>query len=335
MKSFKSFIIERSTIVDHTSLAAAVELYKNAGEILNPEYVQLTNDAKRLFGKESRSVQKHALDLLSAIRAEKGDDTIVQDFYYSISDSFVGLGKIQKMADKNKNSSDKHVKSIVDEVNRLVKIWKPIADDLKAMKDKVVKVTAKRAEAKVVAAKTMELKFADSSSLIKVFEDHLEEYKNKAREESQKFINARISALEKADWDLNVVAPEPKSGYGSEAYKIAVAKRSVYTSITKAKNSYRRPNEPDIRELNHAMVDRYIEQNVKAAEEDYRGFMQKMIEKIGKPVVKATLKGNIWTNAVLAVETNDGEEQVWDTKMIINYSKYQRAFNQFPTRRKK
>lgn len=334
MQSFKNFT-EQTKITDISGLVTSIDEYKKAGEIINPEYVRLNDSAKNLFRKDSNTTQSHALDLLRKIREEKGDDSVVQDFYYSISDSLTGLGKIQKMAEKQKNSSDKHIKSIVDEVNKLVAKWKPVADDLKALKEKVVKVTTKRAETKAVAAKAMERKFADSSSLIKVFEDHLEEYKKGARDEAQKFIDARIAALEKAGWDLNVVAPEPKSGYGSEAYKMAQARRAVYTSITKAKTTYRKPNEPDIRELNQAMVDRYINQAVQAAEDDYRAFMQKMIEKIGKPVVKATMTGSIWRNAVLTVATNDGEEQVWNTQMIINYSKYQRAYNQFPSRRKK
>lgn len=334
MQSFKIFT-EQTKITDISGLVTSIDEYKKAGEIINPEYVRLNDSAKSLFRKESNATQSHALDLLRKIREEKGDDSVVQDFYYNISDSLTGLGKIQKIAEKQKNSSDKHIKSIVDEVNKLVAKWKPVADDLKALKEKVVKVTTKRAETKAVAAKAMERKFADSSSLIKVFEDHLEEYKKGARDEAQKFIDARIAALEKAGWDLNVVAPEPKSGYGSEAYKMAQARRAVYTSITKAKTAYRKPNEPDIRELNQAMVDRYINQAVQAAEDDYRAFMQKMIEKIGKPVVKATMTGSIWRNAVLTVETNDGEEQVWNTQMIINYSKYQRAYNQFPSRRKK
>ena len=75
--------------------------------------------------------------------------------------------------------------------------------------------------------------------------------------------------------------------------------------------------------------------SVQGAEASYRDFMHKMITKIGKPVVNAKMTGNIWTSAVLTVNTNDGEEQVWNTKMILNFSKYQKMFNQFPSRRKK
>jgi hypothetical protein len=96
-----------------------------------------------------------------------------------------------------------------------------------------------------------------------------------------------------------------------------------------------RAGDPYIVKANQVMIDRYIELNVKGAEDAYKNFMGKMIEKIGKPVVDAKMTGNIWTNATLHVTTDDGEEQVWSTQMIINFSKYQTMFNQFPSRRKK
>ena len=333
MESFKKYVTEQAKITNIEGLKSSIEEYKKAGEILNPEYVRLNDSAKMLFRKATDAVQNHALDLLRAARADKEDDTIVNDFYYSISDSFISLGKLQKMADKNKGSSDKHVKSIVTEVNKLIADWKPVADSLKDLKGKVVKVTQKRAEVKAAAAVDMGRKFNDSSSLIKIFEDHLEEYKKGAKDRATEFIDRRIEVLKSAGWDLEKVAPRVKNG-SSEDYKMAEAKRALYTAITKAKSSNRKPSEPDIREPNQAMIDHYIKQNVQAAEDDYRAFMQKMIDKIGKPVVKAKMTGSIWTNALITVETNDGEEQAWNTQMIINFSKYQKMFNQFPSRRK-
>lgn len=41
---------------------------------------------------------------------------------------------------------------------------------------------------------------------------------------------------------------------------------------------------------------------------------------------------NIWENSILNVETNYGR-QVWHTKVIVNFSVYNKAFNQWPTRR--
>ena len=162
----------------------------------------------------------------------------------------------------------------------------------------------------------------------------MQEYKDMAEKRAREFINDKLEALKKVGWDINKVAPRPNSnyGYGSD-YKTASAKRSLYTSITISKSQ--RIGAPDIVEPNRPAIERYVKMNVQSAEDAYRGFMAKMIQKIGKPVVDAKMTGNIWTNAVLTVTTNDGEQQVWNTNMIINFSKYQTMFNQFPSRRKK
>ena len=327
MKSFKSYVTEaRMTTVGE--ITTAIAGHKKAGEILNPEYQDLGSQARRVFGGDTRHVSnlmlKHFRD---------GDKTPeLNDLYYSWpSDSFASLNKAAKFLAKVKDP--KH-KDVVAAGNEVVKKWSPIAADLKDLKGKVVKVTQKRAEAKVAAASVMDRKFTDSSSLIKIFESHLEEYKNMAKKRAEEFINGKLDALKKAEWDLNKVAPRPNSNYGYGAdYKTAAAKRSLYTSITTSKSD--RIGAPEIVEPNRPAIERYVQMNVTGAEEAYRNFMAKMIEKIGKPVVDAKMTGNIWTNATLHVTTNDGEEQVWNTKMILNFSKYQVMFNQFPSRRKK
>jgi hypothetical protein len=227
---------------------------------------------------------------------------------------------------------DAKFKDVITAGNDVVKKWAPVAADLKALKGMVVKATQKRAEAKQAASTAMGKKFADSSSLIKIFESHLQEYKDMAEKRAKEFVQDRLNFLKKHDWDLDKAVPRTKN-YSD--YKAVEQRRSILTSITKSKGSTRRYGEPDIREPDQVMIDRYVEMNVRGAEDAYRSFMQKMIEKIGKPVVDAKMTGNIWTNAVLTVTTDDGEEQVWNTKMILNFSKYQKMFNQFPSRRKK
>jgi hypothetical protein len=327
MKSFKSYITEaRMTTVGE--ITAAIAGHKKVGEILNPVYQDLGGQARRVFGGDTR----HVSDLmLKHFRA--GDKTPeLNDLYYSWpSDSFASLNKAAKLLAKVKDP--KH-KDIITAGNEVVKVWSPIAADLKTLKGMVVKVTQKRAEAKVAAASVMGRKFADSSSLIKILESHLEEYKNMAKTRATEFINNKLDALKKVDWHIDKVAPRPNSNYGyGTDYKTAAAKRSLYTSITTSKSS--RVGEADIVEPNRPAIERYIDNAVKGAEESYRNFMAKMIQKIGKPVMDAKMTGNIWTNATLHVTTNDGEEQVWNTKMILNFSKYQTMFNQFPSRRKK
>jgi hypothetical protein len=329
MKSFKSYIAEaRMTTVGE--ITAAIAAHKKAGEILNPEYQELGSQARRVFGGDTSQVSDLMLNHFRA-----GDKTPeLNDLYYSWpSDSFVSLNKCAKLLAKIKDP--KH-KDVVAAGNEVVKKWMPIAADLKDLKGKVVKVTQKRAEAKQAAATVMSGKKASSAPLIKILESHMNEYIAMAEKRAKDFVDDKLATLKKYDMDLNKVAPAPNSRMGESEYKTAQAKRDLYRSITKSTNdSMIRQGEPDIRVPNKVMIDRYIEINKKGAEDAYRNFMEKMIQKIGKPVVDAKMKGSIWTNAILTVTTEDGEEQVWHTRMILNFSKYQKMFNQFPSRRKK
>lgn len=327
MKSFKSYITEArmTTLGDIT---AAIASHKKAGEILNPAYQDLGSQARRVFGGDTRHVQELILKHFHA-----GDKTPeLNDLYYSWpSDSFASLNKAAKLLAKVKDP--KH-KDVIAAGNEVVKKWKPVADDLKALKGMVIKMTQKRAEDKIAAAKVMSGKKASSAPLIKIFESHMNEYIAMAEKRAKDFVNDRLEVLKKHGWDLDKVAPYPNSRtMGQSEYKTAQAKRDLYRSITKSTVSVARAGDPDIREPNKVMIDRYIEMNKKGAEDAYRDFMEKMIQKIGKPVVDATMTGSIWTNAVLHVTTDDGEEQSWKTQMILNFSKYQKMFNQFPSRR--
>jgi hypothetical protein len=311
-------------------ITSAIAKHMKAGEILNPEYQDLSSQARRIFGGDTNHAREVMLKHMHA-----GDRSAeLTDLYYSWPhDSFASLNKAAKLLAKIK---DPKLKDVVTVGNQVVKNWTPVVADLKDLKGKVVKVTQKRAEAKQAAEKVMSKKKADSSALIKIFESHMHEYIAMAEKRAKDFVNDRLEVLKKHGMDLDKVAPPPNSRtMGASEYKTAQAKRDLYRSITKSTNSALGRGEPDIREPNKAMIDRYIEMNKQGAEDAYRNFMEKMIQKIGKPVVDAKMTGNIWTNAVLTVTTDDNEEQVWHTQMILNFSKYQKMFNQFPSRRKK
>lgn len=49
-------------------------------------------------------------------------------------------------------------------------------------------------------------------------------------------------------------------------------------------------------------------------------------------MIEADMTGNPWHGSTLHVTCVDGEKQSWNTQMIINQSKYQKLFNQFPSR---
>ena len=326
MLSFNKFITE-ARMTTHEEIVNAIAQYKKAGEIVNPAYQDLSSQAKYVLKGDT----KHVIDLMLK-HFHAGDKTPdLDDLYYSFPrDNFVSMAKAGKILAKIK---DPKYKDVVSAATEVLKNWNPVAADLKDLKGKVVKVTQKRAEAKTAAAAVMKSKMNDSSSLIKVLESHLQEYKDMAEKRAKEFVDARLEALKKADWDLNKVAPRPKSDDAN--YTTMMIRHSLYTAITNSKSAIQRRNDPDIRVPNQGAIKHYISDAVKGAETSYRDFMHKMITKIGKPVIDAKMAGSIWVNAVLTVTTDDGESQVWNTKMILNFSKYQKMFNQFPSRKVK
>ena len=329
MKTFAKFIAE-SRMTTLGEVTAAIAQHKKAGEILNQTYKDLYDQARRIM----RGDLDHVRELmLKHIHAGHKTPELHELYYDWPHDTFNSLKKAERSLAKVK---DPMFKDVVAAGKAALDKWIPVANDLKDLKGKIVKATQKRAEAKAAAEKVMSGKKASSAPLIKIFDSHMKEYIAAAEKRAKDFVEDKLAILKKNGWDLNKVAPRPNSRtMGASEYKSAQAKRDLYSSITKSTQTSSRPGEPDIREPNKVMIDRYVEMNKKGAEEAYKNFMEKMIQKIGKPVVDAKMTGNIWTNAVLTVTTEDGEEQVWHTQMILNFSKYNKMFNQFPTRRKK
>ena len=332
MKTFKSYITEAR--MDHDAIVKAIAAYKHAGEILNPRFNELKSAISYAM-RYGGNLGSKPNGLLELSRENRGDtyDEDLDNLYYTSFDSLASIGKIEKLAAKLHKKNNPKYKAMLKNVDEFVKAWKPVAADMKFLKTKIVKATQKRAEAKLAMNDAMAKKFADSSSLIRIFESHMEEYKKRAENEAKAFVGRLLDNLKKNGWDLDKIAPYPKSM--NRDYKIMKNKRDLYQMVTKAsKSSYSR-GEPHIVDADQAKINHYIQMNVKGAEDAYRSFMEKMIQKIGKPVIDATMTGNIWTNATLTVTTDDGEQQVWSTKMIVNFSKYNKMFNQFPSRRKK
>lgn len=76
-------------------------------------------------------------------------------------------------------------------------------------------------------------------------------------------------------------------------------------------------------------------------ERDFDSYTQKLAGKIGLPIARAHIVGNLWQSSELVVREvesfwNDTERtptQCWSTKMILNVSCLGTLFNQWPTRR--
>jgi hypothetical protein len=342
MEVRKQYSTRRSYSNKEEALAALSQYLKD-GEVPNTEFGILKDALNRFLRKDIEVYMDFLLDIMrnykvnsTATRVDRVDQYI-SDIYYSTPDNLSAINTFEKKLNaivKTKphpELSKKHIDAAVADGRALIASWKGAAEGIANLSKMVIKSSVMRDRAKATAAKEMGRKFTDSSSLIKVLESHLNEYIEQAKIRSAEFVRDKLQVLSKSKWDLAKVAPKPKSS----SDKAAQSKRDFYLNISKAvpKTSDMTQEEPVV--PNRANIDAYITQAAKGAEMAYQDFVQKMITKIGKPVVKADLTGSIWTNAVITVETDDGETQKWSTKMIMNFSKYQKIFNQFPTRRMK
>ncbi len=290
----------------------------NTGEIVNPEFLNLKSRIDRSVEKKSDAIFNKFCAGTGATLSEIGLD----DLSYGLPSNIHGIGSLGKKIDKTKVSHP-----LVDAAKELYDEYKIIHEKMKVLKGMVVTTTQKRAEKKEVENKVKLKKFNESDSLINALTKHLEEFKIKSGERAAQKYDYLMEQLKKGNWDINVVAPRATSKMGREQYRWSSSYRQMLLSITDGSD--------DIRSPSPKKKDKYVQIAIEQAQDSYMAWVYKMIDKIGAPVVKASVSGDPWVRSRLEVETKDGELQTWDTKMIINYSKYHKPFHQFPSRKEK
>lgn len=142
--------------------------------------------------------------------------------------------------------------------------------------------------------------------------------------------------------DLNKVAPYPRSNIGRTAYQMAMALYHHYTAhfdTDQEKNSAvdttarLSGTAPWIVKEKEGAEDKVRSDARRDAISTFDSYLYKLAGKIGKPIASATMTGSLWDGSILTVKCQDGEDQSWNTKCILNCSIYQKLFNQWPTRR--
>ena len=146
-------------------------------------------------------------------------------------------------------------------------------------------------------------------------------------------VERMLKKLELAGWDADSVNPPVRSSYCSrETYMRHQALRNFISTITKSAKASCKMSDPDIRVKDEDGIAHYLAETAKDAGLDFEAYVYKLNKKVGE-VVAAELGGdNVWYNSFLIVAKADQTKEVWNTQIITNYSKYGKAFNQFPTR---
>lgn len=320
--SFKSYLVESQVTDFHADIG---EYIKN-GMIPNPKYQELKSKVDRHVEKIGQSLfNKH-------VSGTAGKWYNISDDAGNLSDaSWVrginDVGSLRKKLDKAKKVVGHE--QMWHDIDDFEREYKPLHDKMKHLKTLVVKTTALRAAAKETKAAEHKKKYGDVNPLQTALTKHLEDYKAKAHEYAGEHYDKIMTNLEKHGGDIDKAAPRGNSIKDSkDEYLRKNRWRALLMSMSEHQNG-------KIYKKTKAKKSEYQEKQKAAAHDHYMAWVHKMTTKVGKPVAQADMSGDPWTGSRLHVTTHDGEEQHWNTKMILNRSKYDTLFNQFPSRRVK
>lgn len=294
------------------------------GEIVKPEYARLKAEMDRAIdGISTKTVAEPYFHGKGDHYHKLGDDGLA-DLLYGLPHDINSVLSLKNKLSKVKLKDEPVYKATL----ALYDKYKGLAEKMKQLKTKVVTTIQKRQEKKEGERKEKEQKFNDSSTLVKVLEEHMGEYIQKAVDNAEELYSKWMEFLEQHGWDLDQAAPRPHSNMSRGDYKKREHRRNFLTQLTTA-----RGNSATMREPSQEKKEHLIKQAKQGAHDSYMQWVHKIIGLVGKPVESATMTGDPWVRSVLKVKTVDGEEQTYLTKMILNRSKYDLLFNQFPVNR--
>lgn len=160
---------------------------------------------------------------------------------------------------------------------------------------------------------------------------------NRAAEYAKDVVATVRKELAAAGNDLQKCAAYPSSlGLTTFQYRSQVAKYMLFRNLTvRRDNGSRGMHDPEFASMSPNGIAKFVKETRENAAAQYDAYVAKLNKKIGT-VIHAELKGNhVWGFSFLTVELPSGEKQIWKTQQIINQSKYEKVFNQFPTRKVK
>ena len=317
--TFKQMLSESKT----SSYLDEVQKYLDAGEIMKPVFEKLKYDINHMLYKlGDEYVRKNLLSIDYDKRQNMDDfDAVYYGFPRSLNELLSFRNKLKKIKKEFPNST------LVSDAEKYMLEHVALAEKMKELKNKIVTVSQKREVIKKEKEVIKQKQFADASSLVNTLLEFIDEYCERAFKIAGEQYDNSMKQLEEKNWDLDLFAPEPNSKMSRAAYQSANRKRYYFMSLTDKGEG------EGIRKPSATKKKKFQDDSKKAAHDDYMAWIYKMTDKIGRPVIKSKIVGDPWTGSKLYVTTDDNKEQVWKTQMIINRSKYDKLFNQFPSRK--
>lgn len=301
-------------------LKAEVQKYLNGGEISNPIFQEL----KRKINRRTEKLGNAISDEFVRGKGEELEKLGLWELLFDVPSNFQ---QIIALKNKLKKVTIKH--PFVDALQKIYDDNEELIEMMKELKTKIKTTAQKREEVKVVNDLVKHQRYHDTAPMVKELEKFIEEYVDEAERVGKMHYDNIMKKLDEAEWNIDIIVPKPNNRMSTGAYRAANNYRAFIMSLVSHKH-----DDPFVKEDLVKKV-HYIDMIKDQARGDYLAWINKMTEKVGKPVQFAEVRGNPWSYSVLTVTTADGEEQVWHTQMIINTSKFGKLFNQFPTTRKK
>lgn len=245
------------------------------------------------------------------------------------------IGGYEKKVLKLKSQNHPMVKDMLELINELREL-QHVVEYLKTIE---VSAVTKRETAKVKKAEEARIRnqtdivYQTVLPLLKCAQDEAEAQTRSEAERVEEI-------LAKHGFDLEKVAPKAKSVYFNgkknweatyEAHRKANIKRVFYQSFCEVESSTK---DSTILKMSQEAIERKVEQSRCDAAFEFEAYVAKLNAKINDPVLQAELSqvAGVWFDSDLTVVTQNKGTQVWNTKVIVNFSKHGKAFNQFPTR---
>lgn len=335
--SFKEYLdynihtdsLNEGTGMNMVEIQTEIEKFHQAGSIAKRDYDTLKSKFARLIDKEYEHEVEAPYHWGKGQENSQNPNSEIGELSWIKAGNHLEVLSMKNKLAKLKNPATKS-HPMYHATQSFYNKYAPICQKFKELKDMIVTATQERAIKKEVQSVEKKRVEAKNHSLIAALNLHREEYIKAAGERAKANFDGMMEKLAKHDWDLDIMHPVPqmklswnKRDYDNQ-HSIDIA-RQRYFAITDGNGA--------IRKYSHQKENEYIEMNKRGAAASYDEYVHKMIQKIGKQVTHADITGSPWTGSTLKVKTEDGEDQVWSTKMILNFSKYQTMFNQFPSRR--
>jgi hypothetical protein len=162
--------------------------------------------------------------------------------------------------------------------------------------------------------------------------------KTEAMDDREKREREDIAALrvelEANGMDADKVAPRPRRNLLGATYYLALGKYEFCNELTATADAD--PHSAGKRRIvafDDKRIAGYIERARKDAAEEFEVFVFKLCQKTGENVTRASLSGDyaddghgLWRSILLTVEKADGAVERWETKNILNRTKFGRPF---------